>query len=176
MNKKELITLLSEEKILKRKIDIFMKKKVVRFQEIDKNEIKGHIQKAEHNLRFVLDNIKLDYLDWAITGCYYSVYHSALALILKKGYVSKNHDATLCILVFEYYNKGLEDSDLELINDSFLNYQDFLFYVRYKDKREEASYSTKILYNKEFVMMLRKKTINFIDKVKNILDKEVLNE
>ncbi len=51
----------------------------------------------------------------------------------------------------------------------FLNYQDLLFYVHSKDKRGEASYGTKYNFDKGDVEMLRKKTIEFIDKARKIL-------
>ena len=106
-------------------------------------EIKGHITKSEHNLKFILDNMKLGYYDWCITGCYYAIYQIALALIRARQVYSKNHDATLCLLARDYYKEGITQQDIELINLFFLDYQDLLIYVHTKDKREEASYSSK---------------------------------
>ena len=157
--------------LVENRIKIYKNKKIIKKQNIDIQEIKGHIEKSEHNLKFVYDNFKLDYLDWCITGCYYAVYHIALALILTKGYSSKNHDATLCILIKEYYNKELTKEDLDLINSFFLNYQDLLFYIHAKDRREEASYSTKYKFDKEGAEELRLKAIDFIEKCKSILDR-----
>lgn len=133
------------------------------------SEIKGHIQKAMHNLEFVSDNLKLGYLDWCLTGCYYSVYHAALALLLKKGYYSKNHRATLCLLIKEYYKKGVDMVDLELINSFYLDYQDLLFYVQSKQEREKATYTSKIVFDKQSVNSLRLKAILFVNKVKGII-------
>ena len=50
-----------------------------------------------------------------------------------KGYFSKNHDATLCLLIKEYCEKGLAESDIELMNIAYLNYEDMLFYVKSKN-------------------------------------------
>ena len=75
-----------------------------------------HVQKAIHNLQAMAIFKENGYSDWAIVGCYYAAYHMALALILKKGFSSKNHDATLCILIKEYYNKELSSLDIELLN------------------------------------------------------------
>src|SRR3989338_3098389 len=95
--------LLNDSDFLQRKINEFKKEKNVTEFPSDPSEQEGHLQKAEHNLNFVKDILNMHYPDWCITGCYYAVYHAALALILSKGYSSKNHDATLCILIKEYY-------------------------------------------------------------------------
>jgi uncharacterized protein (UPF0332 family) len=100
------------------------------------------------------------------------MYHSALALALSKGYSSKNHDATLCILIKEFYNKGVNEEDLELFNQLFISYIDLIVYIEAKNKREEATYSTKYEFTKETVEDLRDKTIQFTSKSQEILTKD----
>ncbi|MEK6891101.1 MAG: HEPN domain-containing protein [Nanoarchaeota archaeon] len=163
----EKITKDSEE--LDRKIDYFTKLKLIRDKKLDVESIKGHIEKAENNLKFVLDNINLGYYDWCITGCYYSMYHIAIALILSKEKQSKNHDASICLLIKYYYMNGISEEDIEMLNEFFINYQDLLFYVESKEKRKEASYSTEYRFDKEEVENMRLKSIEFVDKAKNIL-------
>ncbi len=114
--------------------------------------------------------MRMKHYDWCITGCYYAVYHAALALLIQKGYTSKNHDATLCILIKKYLNQDINEKDIELINSFFLDYQDLLFYVQSKNKREEASYSTRKIFDKNTVEDLRIKAILFIDKAKEIIE------
>ena len=109
------------------------------------------------------------YSDWAIVGCYYAAYHMALALILKRGFSSKNHDATLCVLIKEYYNSKLSSSDIELLNKIYLDNEDILFYVKTKDEREKASYSSQIIFDKKNIDDLRLKTLEFVRKTKNII-------
>lgn len=99
MKEHDLNKLLDNPELVQEQINEFIKNKILKKQNIDKEEIKGHIQKSEHNLRFISENIKLGFYDWAITGCYYACYHAALALIQTKGYTSKNHQATLNILI-----------------------------------------------------------------------------
>jgi len=169
MNLKELNKLIENQDIVNEAIEKYEKKFIIRRNKIDEFEIQGHFEKAEHNLKFIQDNLKLGYFDWCITGCYYSVYHAALALLLAKGYTSKNHDATLCVLIKEYYKQGIDEKDIELINNFFLDYQDLLFYVQSKNKREEATYSSKYKFDKKVVEELRLKSILFINKVKEIL-------
>src|SRR3989344_7433079 len=61
--------------------------------------IQGHIEKADHNLKFVKSTIELkEFNDWAIVSAYYSIYHASLALCALKGYSTQDHLATLLIL------------------------------------------------------------------------------
>jgi len=48
-----------------------------------------------------------------------------------------------------------------------------LIYVHTKDRREEASYSSKYNFNKDKVEELRLKTIDFINKARGILDSQI---
>lgn len=80
MREYDLKQLLENSDLLNEKVKDFLSKKILLEQKEDKSEIQGHLQKAEHNLRFILENIKLGFLDWSITGCYYACYHAALAL------------------------------------------------------------------------------------------------
>lgn len=141
MNEHELQKLMTMPELLDEKINNLIKNKLLFKQEVDKEEIKGHIQKSEHNLRFIAE-LSTKFPDWALTGCYYSCYHAALALIQTKGYTSKNHLATLCIIIKEFYNKELSKEDIEVFTN-LLDYEDVLIFVETKNKRENATYSTK---------------------------------
>jgi len=169
MKKSELDLIIKDETLLLNKLEDYEKKNIIKKSSIDKEEVAGHIEKAEHNLSFVKDNLELGYMDWCITGAYYAVYQAALALIITKGYSSKNHDATLCILIKEYCNKEINIQDIYLINDFFLNYNDLLIYTESKKKREDASYSTIYKFDRKEVEDLRKKAIGFVNKSKDIL-------
>ncbi len=172
MNEEQLGKLLKKKEEIDKKIVFYLKQKILAKQEIDSSEIAGHIMKAEHNANFVKDTLEDGYSDWAIVGCYYAAYHMALALILSKGFSSKNHDATLCVLIKEYYNKELSGSDIELLNKVYLDNEDILFYVKTKEEREKASYSTQITFDEKNVEDLRHKTLLFVRKAKSILDKQ----
>lgn len=139
------------------------------------SEIKGHLLKVEHNLNFINYLKKSDFSDWRITGCYYAAYHAALALILTKNYTSKNHLATLLILIKEFYDDKLNKEDIETFS-SILSYDDILFYVQSKNKREDASYSTKINFSLNEVENLKIKTVLFVSKVKEIIKSIILEE
>lgn len=170
MDIKYLNQLLSDNAIVTEKIKQYIDDKSIKKLPLDKEELRGHIIKADHNLKFVNDNIGLGYFDWCLTWCYYAAYHAALALIISKGYYSKNHDATLCILIKEYYKKGVSAEEIELLNKFFLDYSEIVFYVQSKEKREDASYSTKIKLDKTLVTELRIKAALFVDKAKQIIE------
>ena len=168
MKEYDLQKLINNPKIVEQRIKEFIENKTLFTQEADKEEIKGHILKAEHNLRFVSEITGKNFFDWAITGCYYSCYHAALALIQTKGYTSKNHLATLCIIIKEFYKKELSKEDIEILS-RFLDYEDVLFYVESKNKREDSTYSTKTLFDKKEVERLRIQATMFVNKIKDIL-------
>jgi uncharacterized protein (UPF0332 family) len=165
MNERVLRKLLEDKGFLDERISFYIEKGLILSKD-SKEEIKGHLKKARHNLDFI-GEISYNFNDWILVACFYTAYHAALALILSKGYSSKNHDATLCILIKEFYQNGLSKEDIELINK--LDKQDFLFYVETKQKREEASYSTKTSFNLSDVKNIKAKTRLFINKTERII-------
>src|SRR3989344_5761213 len=105
MNEFQLKKLLISREVLNQKIEGYQLEKQISIIREDINEINGHIEKAEHNLKFVEHTSKTDFSDWVLVGWYYTLYHAALALLLNKGFFSKNHDATLCLLIRHYYKE-----------------------------------------------------------------------
>lgn len=171
VNELQLNRILGSQEELNKKIDEYAKSKTVIKARIEKEEINGHILKAEHNLKFVEAIAKTGFNDWALVGCYYTLYHIALALILRRGYLSKDHDATLCILIKEYY-KEIGADEFKLINSVYLNNEDILFYVKSREERRKASYSTKILFDRNEVNKIVINTRLFLNKAKGILENE----
>ena len=172
MKEYDLQKLINDPETVEEKIKELLEKGLLSKQEIDREEVGGHVLKAEHNLRFIADIAEKKYFDWALTGCYYACYHAALALIQTKGYTSKNHLATLCVIIREFYKKELTKEDVELLSD-FLDYEDVLFYVETKNKREDATYSTKTLFDKKDVERLRIQAAMFVNKLKEIITNQL---
>ena len=168
MKEFELNNLLDNPDNVKRRIDSYLLKKSLFKCEISSNEINGHVVKSEHNLGFVKDTSP-KYNDWVLVGCYYACYHAALALIISKGFYSKNHNATLCILINEFYEKNLSKDDIELLNRVSLDNEDILFYVQSKNKRHDASYSTPIKFDDKTIIDIMLKSILFVNKSKEII-------
>jgi uncharacterized protein (UPF0332 family) len=166
MNEHELKMLMSKSNLINLKLKDYFFNKLIKDTK-SKEEIWGHVRKAEHNLEFVKE-IKSEFNDWKLVVCYYAAYHAALALIASKGYSAKNHDATLCLLIKYFYNSGLSKEDIELLN--MFDAQDLLFYVESKQKRENAQYSTKINFEAEDVEKIKIKTRLFINKAEEIIN------
>lgn len=170
MNEFQLKRLLESQEEVSRKIEDYISKNAIVKQGVDQEEIKGHVQKAKHNLQFVEDTLKQNYTDWALVGCYYAAYHTALALIMKKGFSSKSHDATLCVIIKEYYKKELDVEDMDLLNRMFLDSHDILFYAQSKAEREKASYSSKIVFDDRLINEIKIKTRLFLNKGLEIIE------
>ena len=172
MKEYDLQKLINDPETVEEKIKELMEKGLLFEQEVDREEIEGHVLKAEHNLRFVADIADKKYSDWTLTGCYYACYHAALALIQTRRYTSKSHLATLCVIIKEFYKKELTKEDVELLSD-FLDYEDVLFYVETKNKREDATYSTKTVFDKKDVERLRIQAAMFVSRINVITGNEL---
>ena len=131
---------------------------------------KSHLKKAEYNFKFInfLEENKSFY-DWIIIGCYYAIYHCALALIIKKGYSSKNHLATLCALI-KFYHDKLNKEEIKLVSISSLEKEEVSYFVYAKEKRETASYGISEEFNKNEAIDLKEKTTKFLNKTREILE------
>lgn len=136
-----------------------------------KELVQGHINKADHNLKFVTSTLELkEFNDWAIVSAYYSIYHASLALCALKGYSTKDHLATLLILIKDFYQTQLDKEEIEMVNKTTIEKEEVLYYIQSKTERTKASYSTNILFDKKDAEELQKQAIKFVNKVKEILD------
>ena len=149
----------------------YLKSKKIKTETEVKELIQGHIEKANHNLAFLQKTLDLkDFNDWSLVVSYYSIYQASLALCALRGYSTKDHLATLLILIKEFYPQSLDSSEIKLINETTLEKEHVLNYTEAKKKRGEASYSTIIMFNKEEAEDLQSKAISFVNKAKNIIE------
>jgi uncharacterized protein (UPF0332 family) len=133
--------------------------------------IKGHLEKADHNLKFVANTLDLkSFNDWAIVSAYYAIYHASMALCALKGYSTKDHLATLLVLIKEFYKRELTKEDIVMVSKTTLEKEEVLYYVEAKDRRSKASYSTDILFDIGEAESLQKRAIAFVNKVKQIIE------
>jgi len=163
----------SSEVELENSFKFFLKKNLIKQETETEYLSKSHLNKAEENLTFInfLQDNKRFY-DWIIIGSYYTIYHSALALITKKGFSSKNHLATLCALIRFYYlsETKLTKEDIELVSKSSLEKQEISYFAYAKSRREAASYGISEEFNKKEAEDLIKKAIEFLNKTREILE------
>ncbi|MFT4326313.1 MAG: DNA-binding protein [Candidatus Woesearchaeota archaeon] len=153
--------------ILDKKISAFIKKK--KLERITKNDslVRAHIEKAKHNYRFFKKNsYQHEHFDWLIVILYYTLYHTALALLVHKQYVSKNHTATLCVLIKEY---GISKKELLLFKDLRISKDDAQLYTTLKKERQKASYTTHSLFSNDRISDYSEKVLTFLEKAQDII-------
>lgn len=173
MNKEIWEIWLENEKQRESDFKRYLEHKQIKKETEIKNLIEGHIEKADHNLKFVKSTLELkEFNDWAIVSAYYSIYHASLALCALKGYSTKNHLATLLILIKEFHQKGLTKKEIETVGDTSIEKEEVLNYVEAKLKRTKASYSTEKAFDKSEAEILRQKAISFVNKVKEIIESQ----
>jgi|SRR3989344_3567656 len=147
---------------------------------------KKYLDKAVNNLEFanfILEEHKHSikekipnkhFYDWCIVIYYYSLYHSALALVSRAGFESKNHLATITALTLFYYHRYdlLKKEEIEfLMNSLVIEKQEINLIMETKDMRERASYGVEAFEERQ-AESLRKETADFITKCREILDIE----
>ena len=161
--------LFSDKEYLKGEIDFFITKKQIRVLQENKELVNAHLKKARHNIEFYkLNKENHKFNDWLIVTLYYALYHSALALITNRNYSSKNHYATILLLIKEY---SISKDEAELINELSISKSEAELYTNLKKDRHDASYSTEIKFTKEIIDNYQKEVIKFINKVEEILQK-----
>ncbi|MFH1209241.1 MAG: hypothetical protein V1663_00420 [archaeon] len=165
----------NDEKELERSFKFYSKKGWIKEEKETKSLSRSHLKKTDYNLSFInfLEENNV-FFDWGIVGCYYAIYHASLALLVKKGVSSKNHLATLCCLIKFYYSQKdknkLTKEEIELVSKSSLEKEEVTYFTEAKDKRETASYGVNSSFSKIESQDLKQKTIQFVNKCKEILD------
>ncbi len=167
-------------------IDFFIKKEQLSRDESVKLLAKKFLGKAKTNLITMnilyelnknqkareLLNIPLEYdpMEWvAITG-YYSMYASALALLAKIGFRSKNHTATLTVLEEAFVKKKiLSKNDLGLLKNAVFQKEEIERISKAKEKREIAQYSVTKNTTEQIAEKIRKDAISFVNKVEGLV-------
>jgi len=158
--------LFTDKDYLENELNFFMSKKQIRLIESNPELVNAHIKKARHNIEFYkLNKNNPNFYDWLIVTLYYSLYHSALALITNKNYTSKNHYATILILIKEY---TISKDEATLLNNLSISKDDAELYTDLKQDRHDASYSTSIKFSKELITFYENKVLDFINKTEGL--------
>jgi len=170
---------LSDKKECKSWLDGYIKKKILKKSQ---DESKLHLRKTDHNLTFanwIIEKHKDEipkvfgkdmFYDWVISIYYYAIYHSALALMSREGFISKNHSATLSFLIYHHYHaqKALEKEDVELIASSLAR-EDIETLGFSKELRERACYNVNELFEKKLAENIREQAVEFANKIRVLL-------
>ncbi len=167
---------MENEDIAKRDFNNFLKKKMI-IKGATEIEVEGHLNKARRNLLFakeVIDELK-GYYEWSLVIYYYAVYQAALALCALKGFKTKKHLATICLLVNFFYPKHISKEDLTVISETTIKDEDINNFVELKGKREDANYSISVDYEREVADEMGKKAIEFVNKAERIIEENSKN-
>jgi len=170
---------------MKNKIDFYLKKGQIVKDKTVMPLAKRYLDKAKNNLvtmkiLFDLNNkeerelfeIPRDYdpNEWVVITGYYAMYASALALLAKIGFRSKNHTATLLVLEESFVKKRLlNEKDLLLIKNAHFQKEEIEKLSDARHKREIAQYSITKETTKNMAEKIKKDAYDFVNKVELIL-------
>ena len=170
-----------------KKIDFYLKDGQIARDKTVATLAEKYLEKAKNNLitmRILFDlndkkkkellKIPLDYDSngWVVVCGYYAMYSSALALLSKIGFRSKNHTATL-FLLDEYFvkKKHLNKTDFLLIKNVLLQKEEIERLSDARHKREIAQYSITKETTRNIAERIIADAYAFVNKVEEILEK-----
>lgn len=145
-----------------------------------------HINKAINNLDFAnflmlehQHSIKekfpaQNFYDWCIIIYYYALYHAVLALLIKIGYTSKNHLATITAITLFYYHKRniLNKEETEyIIHKISIKKEEIELLLNSKEIRERASYGVDETFQQTQAKQMQEETAELVNKIKILLQK-----
>ncbi|MBS3174752.1 DNA-binding protein [Candidatus Woesearchaeota archaeon] len=161
--------LFSDKEYLEKEINFFVTKKQIKKIENNKELVNAHVKKSRHNLEFYkLNKEYTKFNDWLIVTLYYSLYRSALALITNRNYSSKNHYATILILIQEY---AITKDEARLLDELSINKEDAELYTNLKDDRHDASYATNIKFSQEIIKDYENQVLDFVNKTEELIQR-----
>ena len=161
--------LFDDKKYLDNELKFFKQKKHILSIKENKELTLSFLKKAKHNVAFYKQNKNNNsFNDWLIVILYYALYHSALALITNKQFSSKNHYATILILIKEY---GISKEEADLINNLSINKADAELYTNLKTDRHNASYQTDKAFIDKTIIYYEDRVLHFIQKTEELIQK-----
>jgi len=159
--------LFQDRKYLEAELRFFISKKQIRKIQENTELVKSHLKKARHNIEFYkLNKQHRKFSDWLIVALYYSLYHSALALVTAKKYASKNHYATILLLIKEY---PITKEEATLLNELSIKKEDAELYTQLKADRHKASYQAETAFNQGLIDGYENRVIEFLNKSEEML-------
>ena len=90
-------------------------------------------------------------------------------MIINKQYTSKNHYATILILIKEY---AITKDEARLISELSISKEDAELYSNLKGDRHNASYTTKSKFDNETIKLYEYQVLDFINKTEEIIQNE----
>ena len=139
----------------------------------DLDKAQAYLTKALHNFNAITDFHDYGYSDWSASASFYSLYHGLLAILVQRGYESRNQSCTFA-LIEEFIEKGeiqnLNLDDLKEIFDKDIT-SDLAHSAKILDIREQMQYSTKTSLAEQEFQALKKRTKELLDKIRQELER-----
>ncbi len=137
---------------------------------LDPRLIRGHIQKAEHNLRAMTAFRDAGYSDWSASAAFYAIYHCFLAIIAKHGFESRNQECTFALIT-----KLIEDGEITIDKDSVqvvcgLKPEEKHESPTIIELRESQQYGVAISLETNAFDALQKTALTLLDETKEIIE------
>lgn len=178
-----------KEERLKRILDGYYKKGVIKHDLVASQFSAGYLEKAYHDLevsKLLLNisdkaelksklNISSDFIanDWVINMCYYSMYHAATAALSGIGIVCSNHSATIYTLEYHFVHRMalLEETMIELIlkvkklEESYIE-----SLLEAKRIRQSAQYAVGPELGEKEARILVRETALFVERMEGLIE------
>ncbi|MEK6903431.1 MAG: HEPN domain-containing protein [Nanoarchaeota archaeon] len=139
--------------------------------EPNKNQVKMHLDKAQHNFNAALFFDKHGYSNWSASAFFYCAYHCCLAIIRKHGYESRNQECTLAVIEF-LREEGIIEFDQSFI-DMLLIAKANEVDVSIIGIREDFQYGVERTFaNREVFTRLSETCKNMLEKTRSVVYRE----
>jgi uncharacterized protein (UPF0332 family) len=162
----------------------FIKKKLLLEDKTIKEISNSYLEKAKNNIITMellgkatnhKDILELpddyDSNEWIVIVAYYSMYMSALSVLAKLGYKSKNHSATIMALEeFFIKKKLLKEEYLKLLEKIKIKKEEIEELNKVKNRREIAQYSVTKETAENIAKETKEDAHKFVDKMEELLD------
>lgn len=125
-----------------------------------------YLVKAIHNFEALTRFHDIGFSDWSASAAFYTLYHGLLAILVLKGYESRNQSCTFAFvedLIILGEVKHLTIADLKEIFDKEV---DLAHSNKILDIRERMQYSTKTQLAEAEFQALKKRTKELFDKIR----------
>jgi len=111
--------------------------------------------------------------EWVVVCGYYAMYSSALALLAKIGFKSKNHTATLIVLEEYFVKKKILDQKLFLsLKKAVFQKEEIEKLSEARHKREIVQYSVTKQTTKEIAESIKNDAYDFVNKAELIIQQD----
>ncbi len=134
-------------------------------------KVHGHIKKALHNYKAMLNFKKNGFSDWSASAAFYCLYHCLLAIISKHGFESRNQSCTLALVEYLIEKGKVNLSKMELqeifdkdVTESLQHSRNIL------DIRENIQYSIRTSLEELEFLDLKERTKKIFDRIRRDIE------